>query len=336
MANIKINTESLRSSRETKRHKIQNGSNVFRILPPFGDVSVHNNYPYKKWSIVWMVDPRYGSRRPFASPMTDGEKCPVDEYNKKLTSFIEKKKSKLEQQNASKEEIKDKLKTLYEIQWQLKLSHVYAYNACDKSGEVGILELKSTAHKAMKKMMNTYIKDYGQDPTSLNSDLKNDSGVWFDIRKEGEKKDTEYDVVFAVTKKKNADGELEKKDDRSPLSEHVVDNFEDLAYDLYSLYRPMSYDKLHEVLLANLALIKDRCPEAVLDYDVPDSLNAVSSVSSDEKEEVEVPKVKPAKKPIINLSDDDDDEDEPVVVKPAITTKKPKDIAALAESILGD
>ena len=43
---IKINLDSLKTRREWRRHKVKDGHNVFRILPPFGEKS--NGFPYKK------------------------------------------------------------------------------------------------------------------------------------------------------------------------------------------------------------------------------------------------------------------------------------------------
>jgi hypothetical protein len=354
MGKITINQDSLKSRREWKRHKIKEGSNVFRILPPFGDVETHNNYPYRKWSTVWLTDPKTGKRRPFASPMTDGAKeCPVKEYSDALTKFIDKQKAQLEAKGASEDKIKEKLKGLREVQWQIKVQHVYAYNAADKSGEVGLLEVKSTAHQGLKKMMNQYIKDYGQDPTSLNSDLKNDAGVWFNISKEGEGKMTEYDVAFAILKKKNADGELEKKDDRSPLSDNIVENYADLGYDLNAVYTRKTYDELKDLLVYNLSLLQDTCPEAILPGYEAGETSGDESDDSEQEEEEEV-QAKPASKPKVTLnlgSDDDesdDEEEEEAPRKPApkaapaktaapVTKAKSKDdIMAMAEDILGE
>ena len=76
---IKINLDSLKTRREWKRHKVKDGSNVYRILPPFGEAS--NGYPYRKWQIIWgLQDPESGRARPFASSMTSEKKCPVTEY----------------------------------------------------------------------------------------------------------------------------------------------------------------------------------------------------------------------------------------------------------------
>lgn len=355
MGKITINQDSLKTRRDWKRHKIKEGSNVFRILPPFGDVEVHNNYPYRKWSTVWLTDPKSGKRRPFASPMTDGAKeCPVKEFSDALTKFIDKKKATLEAKGASEDRIKEALKDLREIQWQIKVQHAYLYNAADKSGEVGLLELKSTAHQGIKKMMNQYIKDYGQDPTSLNSDLKTDAGVWFNITKEGEGKMTEYDATFAIIKKKNADGEIDKKDDRSPLSDNIVENYADLGYDLNAVYTRKTYDELKELLMFNLAALADTCPEALT---IPgfvvnlDEVEASTETEDEVEEEKPAPKATTKPKVTLNLGSDDesDDDDEKPVTKaapkaaapkaaPAAVKPKPSqdDIMAMAEDILGD
>jgi len=265
MGNITINTDSLKTSREWKRHKIQDGSNVYRILPPFGDVDVHNNYPYRRWSVAWLIDPTRGTRMPYATPLTDGdEACPVKEYQDALREYIDSKKATLKADGMSDAAIKETLKPLYEVQWNIKVQHVYAYNACDKSGNVGLLEIKSTAHKAIKKMMSEYINKYGQDPTSLNSDLKEDSGVWFNITKDGAGKMTEYGAKFATTSTKDEDGDLVFKNDRSALPDAVVEGYSQMGYDLNSIYRRKDYNELKDILVHNLSLLADDCPEAIL------------------------------------------------------------------------
>lgn len=343
MGKITINQDSLKSRREFKRFKLKDGANVYRILPPFGDVEVHNNYPYRKWSTVWMLDPRSGQRRPFASPMTDGsQECPVKEYNDALTKFIERKKKALEDNDYTKEEIKVALEDLYQIQWQLKVTHTYAYNAADKSGELGLLEVKSTAHQGIKKMMNTYIKEYGQDPTCLESDIKENAGVWINITKEGEKKDTEYSVTFNQIKKKTADGEIIKVDDRLPLSDNIVENYADLAYDLSTLYARKTYDELKEILLFNLAMLSKTTPECVLPgYEVEDiEVEVEEKPAKKVTVAVEEP-VAPKKKVAIQIDDEEEEEPKPVKraapiapVKAKAKTYDADEIMQMAENIL--
>jgi hypothetical protein len=329
MGKITINMDSLKSSRDWVRHKVNDGANIFRILPPFGDPDQHNNYPYRRWSIAWLQDPKSGKRRPFATPMTDGETCPVQEYCDALNTYIEDRKSQLKSEGYSDGDTKAELEGLRSVQWNMRLQHVYAYNACDQAGTVGILELKSTAHKAMKKMMNTYIKDYGQDPTSLGS-ADDDSGVWFNISKEGKGKDTEYSVAFHQTRQK-MNGQLVKIDDRTALPEHVVSNYESLAYDLGSIYLRKNYDELSSILLFNIALIAQEVPEATLgtydisNVDVKTGATVLKKTSSTtEEEEVQAAPVKKAAAPkvTLNLGDDDDSDDEPTPARKSAPVAK--------------
>jgi len=196
----------------------------------------------------------------------------------------------------------------------------YLYNAADKAGTVGLLELKSTAHKKMKTCMNDYIRDYNQDPTSLNCEDE-DSGVWFNVKRAGEGFDTEYDVE-KVQMKQKVGSAVSFVDDRSALPEVVVQNFDNLAYDLSSVYKANSYDDLNEILQANLDTFYKVCPEA--DLTVPIDLDAEDEETGEAAagpavagkaalksvtQTTATPPAKPGKQPVgLKLKDADDEE----------------------------
>lgn len=341
MSKIRINQDSLRTAREWKRHKISEGSNVYRILPPFGNAEVHNNYPYRKWNICWLLDPKTSRKLPFASPFTDGEDaCPVHEYSKILQQHVEDKRNELKSAGKTDAQIKEELKALNELAWEMRVQKVFAYNAVDKSGNVGLLELKATAHKKMKAMMSQYIQDYQQDPTSLMSE-DDDSGVWFNIIRSGMGKETEYDVQFNQQLVK-INGKSLREDDRSPLQESVVSNYEaELGYDLNSIYRRKSYKELRQILVANLALISKEIPDVVF----PDYADEVANYLGDDTPPFEVestpmvkPKIQGKSKVAIQL-DTEDDDDEEVVAAPTRSKSSAdmslEELKAMADSILG-
>lgn len=305
---IKINLDSLKTRREWKRHKVKDGHNIFRILPPFGEAS--NGYPYRKWQIIWgLFDPESGRARPFASSMTSEKKCPVTEYVTSLKKKAETLKSQLATSGMSEEDSKERLATLNKLISDLNPKTVYIYNASDKSGDVGLLELKSTAQKKMKSVMTEYIQTYNQDPTSLNSE-ETDSGVWFDITRQGLGRDTEYDVKLLDIKTKNpATGKITREDDRSPLPDSVVENYDNLAYDLGSVYQVKSYDELTEILEANMASLIEACPDADLGADIQPT-NKVSA--SAVKAGVVSTKATGTKPVTLKFDDDADAEDAPV------------------------
>lgn len=326
---IKINLDSLKARREWKRHKVKDGSNVFRILPPFGDNS--NGYPYRKWQIIWgLQDPESGRPRPFASSMTSEKKCPITEYVQSLKKKAETLKAQLAASGVSEEDQKTRLGALNKLISDLSPKTVYIYNAADKSGEVGLLELKSTAQKKMKAEMAQYIQDYNQDPTSLNSE-DTDSGVWFNITRSGLGRDTEYDVKKMQIKTKNpTTGKISFEDDRSPLPDSVVENYDNMAYDLSAVYQVKSYDELAEILAANMESLIELCPDA--DVDAGTAL---------EQQILRAPTAKPAAaKPAgtkpVTLKMDDEDEEEEVQVSSTRSTAKmqaaPVDDDFLAEA----
>lgn len=265
---LKINQDSLKERKEYKRHKVNQGDNIYRILPPFGEAA--NGYPYKAWTLSWLPDPATGRNRPYASTRSFGEKdCPITEYTKALETKYTQLSDTMKSKGVDDATVRERLKGITKLLMNIKPKTSYFYNATNKAGEVGILELKKTAHDGIKKQMMQYITDYGQDPTSLNSD-ENDSGVWFKVRRDGELTNTEYSVLKNQTKQKIG-GQLVFVDDRSELPQNIVDSYPSLGYDLTTLYKKVSYDELKNALLSALTAVYDSVPEARIAGFDPDS-----------------------------------------------------------------
>lgn len=254
MAEIKINMDSLKTYRKAVRHKIKEGSNIYRFLPPFGDNC--DGYPYAFWAISWgLSDPSTGNRRPYSDCKREEGKSPIWEYLDLLRVKVEKIKIELVAAGKSEEEIKERLKLTNKFISDLRPKTAFAWNAIDKSGTVGILEVKSTAHKQVLKLMNQYILDYNQDPTSLGGQ-PSDSGVWFDISRTGMSFDTEYAVKKnQVMIKDPVTGVPSYTDDRSEIPESVAADYQNMGYDLTTIYQKKSYDELKEILMANIQVL---------------------------------------------------------------------------------
>jgi hypothetical protein len=304
---IKLNLDSLKSRKDVKRHKVKDGHNVFRILPPFGENS--NGYPYRKWQIIWgLIDPQSNRARPYSDSLMAEKRSPIVEFVNELKARAEKMNAALTANGASEEDVNERLKGLNTLIGDLIPRTSYVYNAVDKTGEVGLLELKSTAHKDMKEKMNKYISDYNQDPTSLNS-ADDDSGVWFDVvrtNETGKFRDTKYKVEKVQTKKKDANGKVSFIDDQSPLPDAVVENYENLAYDLSAIYQQKTYEELKEVLDFNLERLVELCPDA--DLTVEPDLGGLS-VTTKTAAPNQIKANKPAtSKVALKLSDEDDAE----------------------------
>ena len=339
MAQININLDALKPKKDWKRHKVQPGHNLYRMLPPFGDTS--NGYPYKKWMITWgLLDPESGRMRPYASSLTTGKKCPIMEYVDALSLKAETIKNDLSAKGATDADIKEHLKELNKVISNLRPKTVFAYNAANKAGEVGILEIKATAHKKLKELMMQYINDYAQDPTSLNSD-QDDSGVWFDISRQGEGFNTEYDVAKVQIKVKDpTTGRTAFVDDQSALPDNVVKNYEQAAYDLTSIYQVKSYEELKDILLANIKNIVELCPEAAIegfgdDFTPPSTGNTGGGQArSNNTTGTTVKTTKPVNLKLDSLVDEEDDfaDFSSSPLRPGASIDD--DVFAMAESIL--
>lgn len=337
---IKLNLDSLKSRKEWLRHKVKDGHNIFRIAPPFGESS--NGYPYRKWVIIWgLNDAENGRARPFASSVTSEKRCPVTEFVDQLKVRAETMATELKAAGTSDEDVHLRLKDLQELIGRLSPKTVYVYNAIDKSGQVGLLELKSTAHKSMKARMNEYINDYNQDPTSLNS-ADDDSGLWFDVirsNETGKFRDTKYEVKKVQAKIKAANGSVSFVDDRSPLPDSVVENYANLAYDLSSIYQTKSYDELQQVLEANLPNIIELVPDA--DLSVEPSLKLATAPAQKAaspkfaSKTLSTPATKPsAARVAIKLDDEDDDQEVVAVTNGTVAKAADDDFMAQADAIL--
>ena len=277
MAEIKINMNSLKTYRKAVRHKVKDGSNIYRFTPPFGENC--EGYPYAFWAISWgLSDPESGNRRPYADcKQTDG-KSPIWEYLDLLRAKVEGIKIEMMSEGKTEEEIKERLKPTNVFISNLRPKTVFAWNAIDKAGTVGILELKSTAHKQVLKLMNSYIMDYNQDPTSLGKDPA-DSGVWFNVMRTGMNFDTEYSVKKNQIMTKDATtGVPSYQDDRSEIPDSVATDYDNQGYDLTTIYQKKSYDELRAILETNLKFLVETNP----DLYVEDFCSGIATASTQE------------------------------------------------------
>jgi hypothetical protein len=133
------------------------------------------------------------------------------------------------------------------------------------------------------------------------------------------------------------------------LAENIVENYDDLAYDLGSIYQVKSYDQLREILMANLQTIVQETPEALIPGWDDFSDAPTIKVEAQDDAPAAAPKTAAAPKATkvnIKLADDEQEAAE-ATEAPTKTVKSSKkaasapqasesdeDIFALADSIL--
>ena len=232
-ANEEINLDGMQlgNKREINRFKITEGSHVYRILPPFG--TDHQKKASKQIQVHWGFVKKDGSPSPVACSYPTEGFCPVCDRVRELEAMAEKAKLL-----NNTEEAESLLKEASSI----KVRRTYLLNASNKNGEIGMLEITKTAHDQMIELMREYLNKYGRNPTSLKD------GCWFVFSRSGKGFKTEYKVAISKIMVTLEDGDQVEKIDKTPLAQNIVDNYEQLAYDIHAMYKPCKSVDLQRIL----------------------------------------------------------------------------------------
>lgn len=246
-----INLETLepKTSRQINRHKLKEGDNFFRILPPFG--ANHNGMVFAEWRIHWGYSDGNGQTRPLVCTFPTEGFCPICEESKKLYQAKEdlikefKNEDKEVMWKLVPEDIKAQHTELRESWNTISSKKSYYYNAIDPSGNVAILQLSKTAKDQLNEKILYAHKKMGFNPVSLQT------GCFFNVKKvkTGPRAmDVKYIVDFVKETIKAENGDVMEKIKREPISSFVIENFDKLAYDLHTLYPIRTAEELYKIM----------------------------------------------------------------------------------------
>lgn len=182
------------------RFKLQDGDNIFRILPAMGDLAEEG-----RWSVFYNVVFGFknseGKHRPFQSAEVTsgkkGEKRKI-EVSCAATNLIKGLKEKLEnaKKAGNKEEVAKLAKIVgdYPVMGVYSLNNDHYLNVVTRDGKVGQLELGHKAMLELKNEIDRVRKDDNFDP------LSPDNGRFFNIRRVGKGRDTSYPTTVVKEK----------------------------------------------------------------------------------------------------------------------------------------
>lgn len=246
----KFSTNSLKGGGFTRKTRfyLKDGSNLFRVLPPFGTLA-EKGIIAKYYGVFW-VEGTDGKKRPVPSILetkSNGKNQPKTILVRDpLLEKIEALKNSLAAMKQSgadpavTEALERKLYGLY-------LDKAYYLNVISPSGEIGVLKLRYTAFQNLKTRLEELDKD-GIDP--INSGKGN--GVVFDFKKiKDEKGKTVYPVDIAMkTYKDQATGKFISEIQQLEIDENTLKRMENEASDLNSLFRVLAPEEV--ALIATL------------------------------------------------------------------------------------
>ena len=248
---MELGTGGFESTRAKKVYfTIEDGDNVFRILPAMGSLAAKN-----VWSKFYRVEFGYynskGKMQVFQCPrvvnyqtkMVEVESAAYQKREKLLKArdmvldFL-----KANPGDAKKESEKEKLSALLQ---QFNSDGKFYVNAMDLNGRIGLLKLGKTAFDDLKNEMKK-LNDSGINPLSA------DNGRFFVINKTGQKRDTAYKVTQFKEQREITlpDGSkvMAALDVVHKLTPEIISRLKDEAFKLDEIYPYITPEQVERIV----------------------------------------------------------------------------------------
>lgn len=274
------------NERKSKNYfNLEKGDNVFRILPPLGNLAQAGHWS-KYWSIHWGYKDTKGKNRPFQSPeiknhntrmveVVDAAKVRVDAMSAKRDQLSRELKAAVDSRNvAETKRLNEELNQLKELLKQYRLEKRYFLNAMTLDGKIGLLKIPHKAKVALDEEIKK-LRSKGVNPLGIND------GRFFVFSNVGVGTDTTYSVrVYEETIDVAGIGQV-KKEMAHSLSNDVLTRLSTEAFELDKVYVKPSAAQVQ-------SMVDNPSPENV--EAIMDSLrvkNTRSESSLEEESEVE-------------------------------------------------
>lgn len=230
-----------------------NGSHLYRILPPFGLLAAKGQWAQRE-AIHWGYKSGDGKMRPFRCIQRTNPKtkmviveCP------QCTKIAEKKKiydnavKKFVNDGKSQEEAWKLTEGLKAWLDRFNLDFSYSVNALrPEDNQIGKLKLKTSA----KKSLDEEIKRL-QEKKGIEDPLDPDTGVLFDFQRSGAGRfDTKYAVTVAMENVKVGGEDLERIR-RFPLTQDIINRMGKEAFELATSFTDLNHDQIALLVSSN-------------------------------------------------------------------------------------
>lgn len=238
-----------------RKFKIEDGDNVYRILPPLGSAAqkgIWNVYI----AVEWGYKGTDGKNRPFQDCRVTNRQGMV-EVESPAHLFREKLKAKkkqiveaFKQGKATEEDVKK----INELLKRYNLNKKYYLNVINLKGEIGLLPVGYKAMQGIKAVIKEFEKQ-GIDPLSV------ENGRFINIHRSGKGLDTMYQVTpykENVVAMVNGEETTLQRDKKHVLTEEIIARLSNEAFDLLKYkdgYPKLTPEEVQEMI--------DGGPEAV-------------------------------------------------------------------------
>lgn len=238
------------SGNQKEIFKIKDGDNIFRILPPMGDLAEKGVWR-KYYSVVWGYKDTSGKNRPF-------QDCRVKNYKTQMVEVESDAYLKSQELRAENDELRkqikemaksgqevtpamfERAKELKELTMKYNIENKHHMNVMSIDGKIGLLKLGSRGMNALRAEIDK-LTEKGVDPLSV------ENGRFFNIHRSGTGLDTVYGVsVYKENVEVN--GEIYQKDKAHELTQTIIDRLENEAFELDKIYPSPSAEEVSRIV----------------------------------------------------------------------------------------
>lgn len=232
------NPRALDGYAKKNRFYLKDGSNLFRVLPPFGSLK-NDGIIAKYWAVYWLPTTKKNKKgeeinRPVPSirQVTKEKKVitpdPLFDKIEGLTKSLEAMKKAGNHPAAVIEALEARV-------GKLRIDKAYYLNVISPAGEIGVLKIRYTAFQGLKDKLRD-LEKLQIDPINIGV------GVYFDFKKSiDDNKKTVYTVdIHQKTSRDPVTGGFKTEIVEAKLDQATLDRMEKEAFDLATLYKTLS------------------------------------------------------------------------------------------------
>jgi len=240
-------------SRKKNYFKVTQGSSVFRILPPMGNLAKAG-----VWSKYYEVHFGYENvddyMRPFQTCEVKSRDRKMIEIDDPATERIKKLKSQLvavQERNKTNpsdalEAKIEELQTLVGFPAKFNLDKRHYVNAMNEKGEIGLLGLKHKEKLALEDARAKLKKEDGVDPVGFD-------GAFIEFTKSGKAFDTIVQVSGHSIVSKGTDGKNVRTLNTHSLDDTLINRLADEAFELDNLFIALTREEIKTIVKASEA-----------------------------------------------------------------------------------
>lgn len=230
------------------QHKIKDGDNVFRILPPMGELAEKGRWSVY-YSIEWGFKGTDGRMKPFQNVRKVNRQSKMVEVESAAhlqRESIKEKQGKMVELFKKGKLTKEQMQPIKDMSMRFNLDNKHYLNAMSLDGKIGLLKIGARAMSALREEIKK-LTEAGVDPLSV------DNGRSFNFHRSGTGLDTQYQVtVYKEKKEIEIEGQKETvyRDVVHKLDDAVINRLSNEAFELSGMYPELSPEQVEEMVEA--------------------------------------------------------------------------------------